>query len=86
MSFAQANRERDIFMYVSNRLEFGHLVNPETFNTSLASPEIYQLFDNKVDWERRYIHENYSRNFENNVTHQQVSVKLSSIWAKEKET
>ncbi|XP_033224283.1 procollagen-lysine,2-oxoglutarate 5-dioxygenase isoform X1 [Belonocnema kinseyi] len=64
MAFASANRERLIFMYVSNRLEFGHLVIPDSFDTSLTNPDLYQIFDNKLDWEKRYIHENYSKNFE----------------------
>ncbi|XP_066581047.1 procollagen-lysine,2-oxoglutarate 5-dioxygenase [Prorops nasuta] len=63
MSFAHANRERYIFMYVSNRLDFGHLVNPETFDIKLTNPDMYQIMDNKLNWERRYLHENYSENF-----------------------
>ncbi|XP_014231000.1 procollagen-lysine,2-oxoglutarate 5-dioxygenase 1 isoform X1 [Trichogramma pretiosum] len=64
MSFASAYRRRNVFMYVSNRLDFGHLVNPDSYNVSLTHPDMYQLFDNKLDWEKRYIHENYSKNFE----------------------
>ena len=63
LSFAKSNRDRDIFMFVSNRENFGHLVNPDNFNVSYTNPEMYQLFDNKFDWEKRYIHENYSKNF-----------------------
>lgn len=62
MAFAYANRRRDIFMYVSNRLDFGHLVNLDNFNVSLTNPDMYQMFDNKLDWEKRYIHVNYSDN------------------------
>ncbi|XP_024936898.1 procollagen-lysine,2-oxoglutarate 5-dioxygenase 1 isoform X1 [Cephus cinctus] len=69
MAFAQANRERDIFMYVSNRLEFGHLVSPDNYDIKLTNPDIYQIFDNKLDWQRRYIHENYTENFNPNHTH-----------------
>ncbi|KAL7305929.1 hypothetical protein TKK_0001404 [Trichogramma kaykai] len=64
MSFASAYRRRNVFMYVSNRLDFGHLVNPDSYNVSLTHPDMYQLFDNKLDWEKRYVHENYSKNFE----------------------
>ena len=63
MSFAYAMRRRSIFMHVSNRLDFGHLVNPDGFNVSLTNPEVYQIFENKLDWEKRYIHENYSESF-----------------------
>ncbi|XP_006564743.1 procollagen-lysine,2-oxoglutarate 5-dioxygenase 3 isoform X1 [Apis mellifera] len=68
MAFAYANRERSIFMYVSNRLDFGHLVNPDSYDITLTHPDLYQIIDNKLDWERRYIHENYSENFNSNQT------------------
>ncbi|KAL6257508.1 hypothetical protein P5V15_011078 [Pogonomyrmex californicus] len=63
MAFAQGNRRRGLFMYVSNRLEFGHLVDPDTYDIQLTYPDMYQIVDNKLDWERRYIHPNYSDNF-----------------------
>lgn len=55
-------------MYVSNRMDFGHLVNPENFDITRASPEMYEIFDNRYDWEQRYIHENYTENFNPNKT------------------
>ncbi|XP_023288788.1 procollagen-lysine,2-oxoglutarate 5-dioxygenase 3 [Orussus abietinus] len=69
MSFAHANRERGIFMYVSNRLEFGHLVSTDNYDIKLTHPDFYQIFDNKLNWEKRYIHENYSDSFAPNKTH-----------------
>ena len=72
MAFAYANRERYIFMYVTNRLDFGHLVNPDNYDITLTHPDLYQIFDNKLDWEKRYIHENYSENFNPNRTPTQV--------------
>lgn len=51
-------------MYVSNRLEFGHLVNSDNFETTRTHPDLYQLFDNKFDWEKRYLHVNYSTSLE----------------------
>lgn len=72
MAFAYSNRARDIFMYVTNRLDFGHLVNNDNYDTTLTNPDIYQIFDNKLDWEKRYIHENYSLSFKDNATHYQV--------------
>lgn len=74
MAFSYSNRDKDNFMFVSNRLDFGHLVNQETFNITLKNPEMYQLFDNKVDWENRYIHENYSKIFEPNYKPMQVNI------------
>lgn len=63
MAFAYSNRERSIFMYVSNRVDFGHLVNPDSYDVTLTHPDLYQIFDNKLDWEKKYIHVNYSQNF-----------------------
>ncbi|XP_043671589.1 procollagen-lysine,2-oxoglutarate 5-dioxygenase [Vespula pensylvanica] len=71
MAFAYINRERYIHMYVSNRLDFGHLVDPDTYNIKLTHPDFYQILDNKFDWEKRYIHENYSLNFHPNHQSQQ---------------
>lgn len=64
---------QDVFMYVSNRVDFGHLVNADNFDTSRIYSEIYQIFDNRWDWEQRYIHENYTENFNPNNTIAQVS-------------
>ncbi|KAJ8667494.1 hypothetical protein QAD02_009157, partial [Eretmocerus hayati] len=68
MAFAHANRRRDIFMHVSNRLDFGHLVNPDNYNSSLTNPDLYQLFDNKVDWEKRYLHPDYHKSLDTDHT------------------
>ncbi|XP_076756253.1 procollagen lysyl hydroxylase isoform X2 [Xylocopa sonorina] len=68
MAFAYANRERSIFMYLSNRLDFGHLVNPDSYDVTVTHPDLYQILDNKLDWEKKYIHENYSENFNPNRT------------------
>ncbi|XP_012056957.1 PREDICTED: procollagen-lysine,2-oxoglutarate 5-dioxygenase 1 [Atta cephalotes] len=63
MAFAHGNRQRGLFMYVNNRLEFGHLVDPDTYDIRLIYPDMYQIIENKLDWEKRYIHPNYSENF-----------------------
>lgn len=62
MSFSFSNRDKNIFMYLSNRLEFGHLVSADNFDTKLTNPDMYQIFDNKLDWQKRYIHEDYAEN------------------------
>ncbi|KYN44845.1 Procollagen-lysine,2-oxoglutarate 5-dioxygenase 3 [Trachymyrmex septentrionalis] len=66
MAFAHGNRQRGLFMYVNNRLEFGHLVDPDTYDIRLIYPDMYQIIENKLDWEKRYIHPNYSENFNPN--------------------
>uniref|UniRef100_A0A8C4EJN4 procollagen-lysine 5-dioxygenase n=2 Tax=Dicentrarchus labrax TaxID=13489 RepID=A0A8C4EJN4_DICLA len=53
-----------VFMFVSNRDEFGRLVASSNFNTSRLHPDMWQIFDNPVDWKEKYVNENYSRIFE----------------------
>lgn len=74
MSFAHSMRDKDIFMYVNNRLEFGHLVSADDFDTKLTNPDLYQIFENKLDWQKRYIHENYTENFNPEKKPMQVEV------------
>ncbi|KAL0277165.1 UNVERIFIED_CONTAM: hypothetical protein PYX00_004535 [Menopon gallinae] len=62
MAFCYHMREKGVFMYVSNRIDFGHLINPQNFDPSRTHPDFYEIFDNKWDWEQRYLHENYSEN------------------------
>ncbi|XP_014472797.1 PREDICTED: procollagen-lysine,2-oxoglutarate 5-dioxygenase 3 [Dinoponera quadriceps] len=64
MTFAERNRRAGVFMYVSNRLDFGHLVNLDTYDVQLTHPDMYQIMDNKLDWEKRYIHAKYSESFD----------------------
>jgi hypothetical protein len=33
-------------MYATNMHQFGHLVNPDGFNTTLTRPEMYEIFNN----------------------------------------
>ncbi|CAN7987400.1 unnamed protein product [Ixodes pacificus] len=61
MAFCKNMREKGIFMYVTNMDTYGHLVNPETFDLKLKNPDFYEIYSNQMDWERRYIHENYSK-------------------------
>lgn len=68
MAFCTNMREKDVFMYVTNRVDFGHLVNADNFDSSRINSEIYQILDNRWDWEQRYIHENYTENFNPNNT------------------
>lgn len=61
MSFTQSLRDHGVFMFVSNFIDFGHLINPENFTTNHVNPDLYELYNNQKDWERKYIHENYSQ-------------------------
>ncbi|XP_037093698.1 multifunctional procollagen lysine hydroxylase and glycosyltransferase LH3-like [Pollicipes pollicipes] len=55
------------FLLVSNRANFGHLVDPRGFNTSRLHNEMWQVTTNRWDWEHRYLHQNYSRNLDPSV-------------------
>lgn len=61
MSFSRFMREQGIFMYVSNVIDYGHLVNSETYSTDHLHNDLYEIHTNKLDWERRYLHENYTQ-------------------------
>ena len=59
-------------MHTINLKEFGHLVNGDNFNTALTRPDFYTLISNPMDWEKRYIHPDYEKQFQPNFTHAQV--------------
>ncbi|XP_050425318.1 procollagen-lysine,2-oxoglutarate 5-dioxygenase isoform X2 [Adelges cooleyi] len=63
MAFSKSLRDKGVFMYVDNQYTYGHLIDSETFDTTLKHPEVYQLFENRYDWEQRYIHPEYMENF-----------------------
>lgn len=69
MAFCSTLREIGAFMYVSNELDFGHLVNPENYDISRTHPDMYQVFDNKLEWETRYLHEEYTNNYDEDRKH-----------------
>lgn len=67
MAFCYNLRDKGIFLFITNTEDFGHLLNSETFNILLKNPEMYQIYDNKQDWEARYIHENFTKNLDPNI-------------------
>lgn len=52
-------RQQNVFLYLSNTADFGHLINNEHYDTALTRPDFYELFTNKDDWEKRYLHAEY---------------------------
>ncbi|XP_059089134.1 multifunctional procollagen lysine hydroxylase and glycosyltransferase LH3-like isoform X4 [Tigriopus californicus] len=64
MAFCQSLREKDIFFYVSNRLDWGHLINSDDFETTHMHNELWEIANNQLDWETRYLHPNYSQSLE----------------------
>lgn len=61
MTFCSLVRDAGIFMFVTNLENYGHLVNPDTFDTSRKHPDMYEIYSNQKDWQQKYIHENYSK-------------------------
>jgi hypothetical protein len=45
-----------------------HQVNSDNFETTHKSNELYQIFDNRWDWELRYLHPNWSHALNPNWT------------------
>ncbi|KAL3318484.1 Procollagen-lysine,2-oxoglutarate 5-dioxygenase 2 [Cichlidogyrus casuarinus] len=53
---SEAARKNNIFMWVDNREDFGYLINTETMSTTHLHNDLWQTFDNPMDWEETYIH------------------------------
>ncbi|CAL1536445.1 unnamed protein product [Lymnaea stagnalis] len=67
MAFCQKARSETIFIYLTNRNNWGHLIYPDEFDTSHLHNELFEIFSNRLDWENRYIHKNYSKALEENA-------------------
>ncbi|KAL4221290.1 Procollagen-lysine [Mactra antiquata] len=71
MALCKTLREKGIFMYVTNREYFGHLVFVDDAETKRLHPELWEIFNNPYDWHRRYIHPNYSTSLEESTVIEQ---------------
>uniref|UniRef100_A0A8C3E6A6 Procollagen-lysine,2-oxoglutarate 5-dioxygenase 1 n=1 Tax=Corvus moneduloides TaxID=1196302 RepID=A0A8C3E6A6_CORMO len=49
-----------VFMYLTNRHQFGHILSLENYQTSHLHNDLWQIFSNPEDWREKYIHENYT--------------------------
>uniref|UniRef100_UPI00398E53FD procollagen-lysine,2-oxoglutarate 5-dioxygenase 2 isoform X1 n=1 Tax=Pristiophorus japonicus TaxID=55135 RepID=UPI00398E53FD len=58
---------KGIFMYISNQHEFGRLLPTQNYNSSHLHGDLWQIFDNPLDWKEKYIHPNYSKIFTGQV-------------------
>uniref|UniRef100_A0A663LML6 Procollagen-lysine,2-oxoglutarate 5-dioxygenase 1 n=1 Tax=Athene cunicularia TaxID=194338 RepID=A0A663LML6_ATHCN len=62
----QVSRERGwqgrpgVFMYLTNRHQFGHILSLENYQTTHLHNDLWQIFSNPEDWREKYIHENYT--------------------------
>lgn len=61
MAFCHNIRNKGIFMYVTNMHTFGRILSTENYQTGHLHNDLWQIFENPLDWEERYIHENYTR-------------------------
>jgi len=60
MAFTINTRKRGIFMYVTNLHHFGHLKEVDTYTVNYKHNDMYQIFDNRLDWEDRYLHPQFT--------------------------
>ncbi|KAM9475695.1 procollagen-lysine,2-oxoglutarate 5-dioxygenase 1 [Clarias gariepinus] len=61
MAFCSRVRDQGVFMFVTNMYTYGRILNTEHYQTDHLHNDLWQIFENPVDWEERYIHTNYSR-------------------------
>ncbi|XP_062297590.1 procollagen-lysine,2-oxoglutarate 5-dioxygenase 2 isoform X1 [Scomber scombrus] len=66
-SFHMLRPPKGVFMYISNRHDFGRLISKANYNISHYNSDLWQIFENPVDWKEKYIHQNYTRIFTENV-------------------
>ncbi|XP_033964506.1 procollagen-lysine,2-oxoglutarate 5-dioxygenase 2 isoform X2 [Pseudochaenichthys georgianus] len=67
MALCRNSREMGVFMYMTNRHDFGRLISTANYNTSHYNNDLWQIFENPTDWKEKYIHSNYSQIFTENV-------------------
>ncbi|XP_070825504.1 procollagen-lysine,2-oxoglutarate 5-dioxygenase 1 isoform X1 [Chaetodon trifascialis] len=60
MAYCHNIRSKGIFMFVTNMHTFGRILSTENYQTSHLHNDLWQIFENPVDWQERYIHENYT--------------------------
>ncbi|XP_075882821.1 procollagen-lysine,2-oxoglutarate 5-dioxygenase 1 isoform X2 [Nelusetta ayraudi] len=61
MAFCHNVRAKGVFMFVSNMHTFGRILSTENYQTNHLHNDLWQISENPVDWEERYINENYTR-------------------------
>uniref|UniRef100_A0A1L8E427 procollagen-lysine 5-dioxygenase n=1 Tax=Nyssomyia neivai TaxID=330878 RepID=A0A1L8E427_9DIPT len=71
MAMCHHLRSNNIFMHVDNLEDYGHLINGDQFNIRNTRPDFYMLLTNQQDWERKYIHPDYSKSLEPNANRSQ---------------
>uniref|UniRef100_A0A4W4E098 Procollagen-lysine,2-oxoglutarate 5-dioxygenase 1 n=1 Tax=Electrophorus electricus TaxID=8005 RepID=A0A4W4E098_ELEEL len=51
MAFCSKVRDQGVFMYVTNMYNFGRVLNTENYQTKHLHNDLWQIFENPVDWE-----------------------------------
>uniref|UniRef100_A0A493TH16 procollagen-lysine 5-dioxygenase n=2 Tax=Anas platyrhynchos TaxID=8839 RepID=A0A493TH16_ANAPP len=69
-TFHMLRPPKGVFMYITNRHEFGRLLSTANYNTSHYNNDLWQIFENPVDWKETYINPNYSKIFTDNIVEQ----------------
>ncbi|KRY21174.1 Procollagen-lysine,2-oxoglutarate 5-dioxygenase [Trichinella patagoniensis] len=59
MSFTQFCREKGFFMYVDNTEKYGHIMVSDNYNPLNRFADFYNIFQNRREWEERYLDEKY---------------------------
>ncbi|XP_028587057.2 procollagen-lysine,2-oxoglutarate 5-dioxygenase 2 isoform X2 [Podarcis muralis] len=70
MALCRNAREMGVFMYITNRHEFGRLLSTANYNISHYNNDLWQIFENPVDWKETYINPNYSKIFTDYIVEQ----------------
>ncbi|XP_063062897.1 procollagen-lysine,2-oxoglutarate 5-dioxygenase 2 isoform X1 [Engraulis encrasicolus] len=65
-SFHMLRPPKGIFMYITNRHEFGRLISTANYNITHRNSDLWQIFENPVDWKAKYIHPDYVKIFTEN--------------------
>jgi len=59
MALCKLLREQLIFIYVDNRVYYGHLTDSSNFETSHLHNDLYTIIDNVYTWQKKYVHPDY---------------------------
>ncbi|XP_053246170.1 procollagen-lysine,2-oxoglutarate 5-dioxygenase 2 isoform X1 [Podarcis raffonei] len=69
-TFHMLRPPKGVFMYITNRHEFGRLLSTANYNISHYNNDLWQIFENPVDWKETYINPNYSKIFTEHIVEQ----------------
>uniref|UniRef100_A0A8C0X325 Procollagen-lysine,2-oxoglutarate 5-dioxygenase 1 n=1 Tax=Castor canadensis TaxID=51338 RepID=A0A8C0X325_CASCN len=61
MAFCANIRQQEVFMFLTNRHTFGHLLSLDNYQTTHLHSDLWEVFSNPEDWKEKYIHEDYTK-------------------------